>query len=57
MGNGGNERPATWPQDLCDRAAQTLHTTVGAGLCLGTEQVPISWNLPNMSSTRKEERD
>jgi alkylation response protein AidB-like acyl-CoA dehydrogenase len=41
MGNGGNERPATWPQDLCDEAARTLETTVDAGLCLGTEQVPV----------------
>lgn len=57
MGSGGNERPATWPQELCDRAAQTLRTTVDAGLCLGTEQLPISWNTPSMSSTRKEQRD
>jgi len=57
MGTGGNERPAIWPQDLCDRAAQTLRTTVDAGLCLGTEQVPISWRPASMSSTRREQRD
>lgn len=43
MGSDGSERRASWPQELCDEAAQTLAATVDAGLCLGTEQVPISW--------------
>jgi alkylation response protein AidB-like acyl-CoA dehydrogenase len=43
MGSGEPERPATWPQDVCDRAARALETTVDAGLCLGTEQLPTSW--------------
>jgi alkylation response protein AidB-like acyl-CoA dehydrogenase len=51
MGGGVNERPATWPQDSCDEAARTLETTVDAGLCLGTEQVPISWKRPSTSTT------
>lgn len=43
MGGGADERPATWPQEVCDKAASALETTVDAGLSLGTEQVPISW--------------
>jgi hypothetical protein len=57
MGSGGAERPATWPQDLCDRGARALETTVDAGLCLGTEQVPISWKRPSTSITERGQRD
>lgn len=57
LGDGGPERPATWPQEVCDRAARAVERTVDAGLCLGTEQGPISWKRPSAFTTEREQRD